>query len=104
MESTTRGAICHSRDPIGSMVKNAIESLFAHGVATQTPMSMLTAPTRRPEYDFNQGVPAPETFPLQDFKRLAAQVIDEDGTVAFEYRDPSQEFSGFREMTMGPTG
>src|SRR5437588_2344323 len=86
------------------MVKNAIESLFAHGVATQTPMSMLTAPTRRPEYDFNQGVPAPETFPLEDFKRLATQVIDEDGTVAFEYRDPSQEFSGFREMTMGATG
>src|SRR6185295_8030558 len=67
-------------------------------------MAMLTAPARRPEYDFNQGVPAPETFPLEEMKRLAREVIDEDGTVAFEYRDPSQEFSGFREMTMGPTG
>lgn len=85
-------------------MNDRIESLFADGVATQSPMAMLTAPARRPEYDFNQGVPAPETFPLEEMKRLAREVIDEDGTVAFEYRDPSQEFSGFREMTMGPTG
>jgi 2-aminoadipate transaminase len=67
-------------------------------------MAMLTAPARRPEYDFNQGVPAPETFPLDEMKRLASEVINEDGTVAFEYRDPSAEFCGFREMTLGPTG
>lgn len=85
-------------------MNNQIESLFANGVTTHSPMAMLTAPSHRPEYDFNQGVPAPETFPMQEFKRLAAEVIDEDGTVAFEYRDPSQEYSGFREMTMGPTG
>jgi 2-aminoadipate transaminase len=85
-------------------VSSQIESLFANGVTTGSPMAMLTAPARQPEYDFNQGVPAPETFPLDEMKRIAAEVIDEDGTVAFEYRDPSQEFSGFREMTMGPTG
>lgn len=81
-----------------------VEELFAQKVAVGSPMAMLTAPERRPEYDFNQGVPAPETFPLDEMKRLAAEVIDEDGTVAFEYRDTSAEFSGFKEMTLGPTG
>jgi 2-aminoadipate transaminase len=85
-------------------VSSDIEALFAHKVAAGSPMAMLTAPAVRPEYDFNQGVPAPETFPMEEMKRLAAEVIDEDGTVAFEYRDTSAEFSGFREMTLGPTG
>jgi 2-aminoadipate transaminase len=85
-------------------VTNDIESLFARNVTAGTPMAMLQAPERLPEYDFNQGVPAPETFPLEEMKRLAAEVIDEDGHVAFEYRDTSAEFCGFLEMTMGPTG
>jgi 2-aminoadipate transaminase len=85
-------------------VSSDVEDLFAQKVAVGSPMAMLTAPERQPEYDFNQGVPAPETFPLDEMKRLAAQVIDEDGTVAFEYRDPTAEFSGFKEMTLGPTG
>lgn len=81
-----------------------IESLFSHNVSAGSPMAMLVAPEKKPEYDFNQGVPAAETFPLEDMKRLAAEVIDEDGAVAFEYRDTSAEFCGFREMTLGPTG
>jgi 2-aminoadipate transaminase len=85
-------------------VNHDIRSLYADNVATGSPMAMLTAPERRPEYDFNQGVPAPETFPLEEMTRLAHEVVDEDGTVAFEYRDPGAEFCGFREMTLGPTG
>ena len=46
----------------------------------------LLALTQRPEVtSFAGGLPAPELFPVQDFKKACDAVLDEQGTVALQY-------------------
>lgn len=42
-------------------------------------------PTTRVTFNFDQGVTAEETFPIEDFKRLAVEVLEEDQGRALEY-------------------
>ena len=36
-------------------------------------------------FNLDQGIPAEETFPVEDLKRLAGQILDTDGPRALEY-------------------
>ncbi|NLW39635.1 MAG: PLP-dependent aminotransferase family protein [Tissierellia bacterium] len=53
--------------------------------------------TQRPEViSFAGGLPAPELFPVEEFKRVAKEVLDENGTAALQY-GPTEGYLPLRE-------
>ena len=76
-----------------------VEELFS-ALARSGPPLFFPDPETPVSYNFDQGLAAPETFPLEDFQRIAAQVLERDGAMALEYFD---EAVGYREMIYGYT-
>ncbi|MCI5074477.1 PLP-dependent aminotransferase family protein [Oricola sp.] len=52
-------------------------------------------------FNFDQGLAAPETFPLADLERLAKGVVDRDGPSVLDYFDPKV---GYEELVFGYRG
>jgi len=63
-------------------------------------------------FNLDQGIPAEETFPVEDLKRLAGQVLDTDGPRALEYisfgyeddEDRILYLATYIELVLGYTG
>ena len=55
-------------------------------------------PTAPIFYNFDMGLAAEETFPLEDFQRLSREVVARDGGGALQYGDTS---GGYAEMVYG---
>ena len=61
-------------------------------------ISDILALTAKPEIiSFAGGLPAPELFPVQDMKKMANAVLDEEGEVALQYSS-GQGFPKFRQQ------
>ena len=77
-----------------------ISGLFADEVRRRPliPLGGQGVPIR---YDFDQGLPAHETFPYQALAELARRTLDEDGAPALEYIDPR---FGYADMSLGYGG
>lgn len=52
-------------------------------------------------FNFDQGNPASETYPLELLSRIAQGVLDDVGGVAFDYFDPA---TGYEELVFGYRG
>lgn len=52
-------------------------------------------------YNFDQGLPNPDTIPVEDLQRLTNEVCDSVGPIAFEYFDPR---TGYEELVYGYKG
>jgi len=53
--------------------------------------------TQKPEViSFAGGLPAPELFPVEEFKKVSAEVMDESGTTALQY-GPTEGYQPLRE-------
>ncbi|MDI6028911.1 PLP-dependent aminotransferase family protein [Corticibacterium sp. UT-5YL-CI-8] len=52
-------------------------------------------------YNFDQGLAAPETYPVADLARLARKVLDEGGPEVLDYFDPKV---GYEELIFGYRG
>lgn len=52
-------------------------------------------------FNFDQGLAAPETFPLADLERLAKEVVDRNGPPVLDYFDPKV---GYEELVYGYRG
>jgi 2-aminoadipate transaminase len=52
-------------------------------------------------YNFDQGLPAPESIPVADLRRLFDEVCEMVGPMAFEYFDPAV---GYEELVYGDAG
>lgn len=52
-------------------------------------------------YNFDQGLAAPETYPVADLTRLAKQVLDSGGPSVLDYFDPEV---GYEELIFGYRG
>jgi 2-aminoadipate transaminase len=52
------------------------------------------------KYNFDQGVPAPELYPLEDLKVYVQRALDTYGSLTCEYFGPA----GYEEMTYGYAG
>ena len=87
------------------------QSLFSDLTRSVPPFSWPTPPVPV-TFNFDQGLPAEETFPLGDLKRLAVEVLERDEGraleyISFGYEDASQTLSylsSYPEMAMGFTG
>jgi DNA-binding transcriptional MocR family regulator len=54
--------------------------------------------TQRPEViSFAGGLPAPELFPVEEYKKVTAEVLDKDGTIALQY-GPTEGYLPLREQ------
>ena len=54
--------------------------------------------TQRPEViSFAGGLPAPELFPVEELKRVTAEVLEENGTAALQY-GPTEGYGPLREQ------
>ncbi|NMB07012.1 MAG: PLP-dependent aminotransferase family protein [Tissierellia bacterium] len=54
--------------------------------------------TQKPEViSFAGGLPAPELFPVEEFKRVTAEVLEENGTAALQY-GPTEGYLPLREQ------
>ena len=61
-------------------------------------ISDILALTAKPEIiSFAGGLPAPELFPVEDMKKMANAVLDEEGEVALQYSS-GQGFPKFRQQ------
>lgn len=74
------------------------EALFSPVAAGGFPPYFLRQP---PDllYDFDQGCPELDTFPLEHLKRLAVEVLDQDGAAALDYCCKGH----YTELTLGYT-
>lgn len=74
-----------------------IAGLFADEVARRPliPLGGQGLPIR---YDFDQGLPANETFPFAELAELARRTLEEDQAPALEYVDPR---FGYEDMSLG---
>ncbi|MBO6902100.1 MAG: PLP-dependent aminotransferase family protein [Rhizobiaceae bacterium] len=52
-------------------------------------------------FNFDQGLAAPETFPIDDLVRLAREVLDDSGPSVLDYFDPG---TGYEELVFGYRG
>lgn len=87
-----------------------LESLFS-GAARQGSPLVLSASLAPLRYNFDAGYPAPEAFPIEDFKRIAAEVLDDPAALSYtslrydpDTREPIYEdadFHGRLEMSFG---
>jgi 2-aminoadipate transaminase len=63
-------------------------------------------------FNLDQGIPAEETFPVEDLKRLAGQILDTDGPraleyISFGYEDDEERLlylATYIELVLGYTG
>lgn len=74
-------------------VSKAIESLLSERVRS-APGPFFPAPSVPTRFNFDQGVPAPESYPIDDLARYAARAITEGGTAACEYAAGGNEEMG----------
>src|SRR5687767_9504917 len=51
-------------------------------------------------WNFDQGTPAPELYPLDDLKGYVAKAVEQDGVLTCEYFG----HAGYEEMTYGYAG
>jgi len=87
------------------------QSLFSQLARSVPPFSWPMPPVPV-TYNFDQGLPGQETFPLSDLKRLAVEILERDEGraleyISFDYEDASQTLSylsSYPEMAMGFTG
>jgi 2-aminoadipate transaminase len=81
-----------------------IRSLYSENARRGVPIFFGSA--RVPvTYNFDQGLAAAETFPLQELAELARKVLERDGSKALEYGDVSRDYTelvygygGLREL------
>jgi 2-aminoadipate transaminase len=91
-------------------MKTQVQSLFSDLARSVPPFSWPTPPVPV-TYNFDQGLPGEETFPLGDLKRLAVEILERDEGraleyISFDYEDAStlSYLSSYPEMAMGFTG
>jgi 2-aminoadipate transaminase len=92
-------------------MKTQAQSLFSD-LARSVPPFSWPAPPVPVIYNFDQGLPGEETFPLGDLKRLAVEIFERDEGraleyISFDYEDESRTLSylsSYPEMAMGFTG
>jgi 2-aminoadipate transaminase len=87
-----------------------LESLFS-SLAREGPPLAMSAPPSPLRYNFDAGYPAPEAFPIQAFKRIAAEALDDPAALSYTsvrydpqtgepiYED--RDFRGRLEMSFG---
>jgi 2-aminoadipate transaminase len=68
--------------------------------ARTAPDKYFPIPSAPVRYNFGQGIPAPELFPIADLQAYAARVLEESGPEALEYTSPD----GHSELVHGYTG
>jgi 2-aminoadipate transaminase len=78
-----------------------IEKLTSAQAASGPPL-FFPDPTVPVTFNFDQGLAAEETFPLEDFKVLAAEILDRDGARALEYISFDYDTDGGR-LLYSPT-
>ena len=66
----------------------------------EAPAAYFTSPPVPITYDFDQGVPAPELYPLDDLARYAAAALEKYGPLALAYVGGE----GYDELSYGPAG
>jgi 2-aminoadipate transaminase len=66
----------------------------------EAPPAYFTEPPVPVTYDFDQGVPAPELYPLEDLARYAATALERFGASACAYVGDE----GYDELSYGPAG
>lgn len=81
-------------------------------LAQDGPPLFFPDPPVRVTFNFDQGVSAEETFPIEDFKRLAVEVLEEDQGraleyISFEYDEEAKQIvyiSSYDELVLGYRG
>src|SRR5919198_1934055 len=94
------------QQPIGD-----VKSLFSD-LAQDGPPLFFPDPPAPVTFNFDQGIAAEETFPMDDLKRLAVEVLDRDAARALEYISFDYESSSgnivylstYVELVLGYTG
>jgi 2-aminoadipate transaminase len=81
-------------------MNHPIDSLVARPVAEGPPL-FFPQPEVPIEFNFDQGNPARETFPLDDLLRMAQVVVQDPGSISFDYFDPA---TGYEELVFGFRG
>jgi 2-aminoadipate transaminase len=71
---------------------------LASRLARSGPPSFFAEPDNITAYNFDQGLPGQETFPLADLVRFAARVLERDGARCLDYFEPKV---GYEEMLLG---
>jgi 2-aminoadipate transaminase len=92
-------------------VKLDVDNLLSD-IARSGPPLFFPDPESTITFNFDQGVAAEETFPMDELKALAAEILDRDGPRALEYIsfgfDPSEDrilyIPTFIELVLGHTG
>lgn len=87
------------------------ESLFSN-LAEGGPPLFFPDPPAPVTFNFDQGLASEETFPIEDFKRLAVKVLERDGGraleyISFDFDDENQRIiylSTYIELVLGYTG
>jgi 2-aminoadipate transaminase len=92
------------------MLTADLASLYS-SAARQGPPLAMPAPPAPLRYNFDAGYPAPEAFPIEAFKRIAAEVLDDPAALSYTsvrydpdtgesiYED--RDFRGRLEMSLG---
>src|SRR3954464_8946496 len=81
-------------------MSHPIDSLVSRPVADGPPL-FFPQPEVPIEFNFDQGNPARETFPLDDLLRMAQIVVGAPGAISFDYFDPA---TGYEELVLGFRG
>jgi 2-aminoadipate transaminase len=78
-----------------------VRSLYSPNARRGAPIFFGSAPVPV-TYNFDQGLAAAETFPLQELAELARKVLERDGSKALEYGDVSRDYTelvyGYRRL------
>ena len=69
-----------------------IRSLYSENARRGAPIFFGSAPVPV-TYNFDQGLAAAETFPLDELAELARKVLERDGSKALEYGDVSRDYT-----------
>ena len=83
----------------GDAMSADLKSLYTDAARFGLPI-FFPLPKSEVFYNFDMGLAAEETFPLEDFKRLSKEVVARDGGGAFQYGDTS---GGYADMVYGYT-
>jgi len=78
-----------------------IRSLYSENARRGAPIFFGSAPAPV-TYNFDQGLAAAETFPMNELAELAVKVLERDGSKALEYGDVSRDYTelvfGYRRL------